>query len=272
MLLSLPAAAFTPRVALRTTAGDIVLKLRPDAAPKQAARFLNLCRAGVYDRVPVIKVDAVRLIHFGGVARRLRPLSAAQRAILGGGTGETGGLRHRPRVVSLARELADPGDPGTAFVVLLAEIPPMNGRFTAFAEVEAGWETVAAIARAPAGLGLRPLAGIEILEAVPLETPAALAAFSPRPAQEAALGTRARRLQRERLALAGAILLAAGLLGVWRVRRARGRAAALLAALAGFFLLFAGTAQVARQAPALGLLLFFGAAGVFRLMGLFERS
>jgi peptidylprolyl isomerase len=268
---ALRAAGLRPeRVVLRTDAGDLEVALYA-GAPRHARKLLSLFSSGAYDTAPLFKVDAARFVHVGGVGRRLVPPAPEALSRIKRLPPEPGAAPHRAGVLSMAHDAADPDPLETSFVILLADLPAMDGRFTAVGEVTAGGAVLDALRSArvdAAGAPLRPLLvrRTEVLEA-----------GAPAPAlrgpDRAALGLDEDEAFRRRL-LALAALAAAAAAALWlgRARLGRGAgAAALLCALGAFFGAFAGSADLAPRARWLGPLLFVSAIGCFRLMNEFER-
>jgi cyclophilin family peptidyl-prolyl cis-trans isomerase len=255
------AAAEPPRVVLETTLGDLVLALRPDAAPRQVERFLALVRAGAYDSVPVARVDRTRYVRFAPVTRRRLTLSPEQRALaVAPRPPIEGALKNDYGTVTVVRGRDDVDATGTGLALILAPMPAMDGRFTSFAVVERGQETLEALREAPCDPDHAPLRAIEISRAYVLDAAAAssLALSRPPPGAAALLGP-------------GVAALALGLLALLlRPRRPAARAGARLAVLLGFFGVLVAAAGRARGSAWLGTLLLAGAVAVFWLMTSFE--
>lgn len=244
LLLAAPAAAAAglrrERVVLHTGAGDLVLALYDDA-PRHADKLHALFRAGAYDSAPVLKIDPARFVAFGGARR----LPGVERLPL-----ESGGP-HRAGVVSMAHRPGDPDENETAFVILLADIPGMDGRFSAVGELVGGREALAALAAEPVDKDLRPLRPLAIL----------------RSAVHGGAG--ARRLPF--LLAAAGLALGAGLF-LFRARLGPAApSAALLSILAAFFAAFTALAESSAASPWLSVPLYAATVGVFLLMGRFER-
>jgi len=141
------------RIIFETTAGELELALRPDAAPRTAFHFLTLCKGGFYIGTTfhrVVKEDAQGnpfLIQGGD------PTGTGV-----GGPGfsiefEPSSLAHDFGVVSLARMPQDPNSGGSQFFICLSREGgrPLDGQYTAFAEVVGGATTIQTIAAVPVG-------------------------------------------------------------------------------------------------------------------------
>jgi len=141
------------RVIFETSAGEFEIALRPDAAPRTAFHFLSLCKGGFYEGTifhRVIEEDAMGnpfLIQGGD------PTGTGV-----GGPGfsidfEPSSLEHDFGVVSLARLPGDPNSGGSQFFICLSRegCAPLDGQYTAFAEVVRGAATIETIAALPVG-------------------------------------------------------------------------------------------------------------------------
>jgi peptidylprolyl isomerase len=260
------------RLVLRTDAGDLALALYA-GAPRHARKLLALFASGAYDGVPLFKIDATRLVHIGGVSRRAVPLSAAALARIQRLEPELGAAPHRAGVVSIAHDAGDPDPAETSFVILLADMPTMDGRFTAVGEIAAGGAVLEALKLARVDGQGQPVRPLLVRGTAVLSSEAELAGAGLRGPDRAALGLDEDEAFRRRL-LALAAFAAAAAAGLALSGARLGKLAAggaLLAALTGFFALFAAWAGQAARVPALGAALFLGCVGVFRLMNEFER-
>ncbi len=152
-------------VTLRTTLGDISVRLDPQAAPQTVAQFLRLVQAGAYTGSRVFTVLPNYLIQFGGVYDRATPLSPAQQALVRKLPLEAKGI-HRRGVLSMARNPQDPGSGESSFCIFLQEAPHLNGEYTVFGEVEKGMDTVEAIGRLPLNDQNKPKTDVVIQNAV----------------------------------------------------------------------------------------------------------
>ena len=141
------------RITFETTAGDLEIALRPDAAPRTAFHFLSLCKGGFYvgttfPRVIAEDAQGNPLLTQGG-----DPTGSGV-----GGPGfsidfEPSSLEHDCGIVSLARLPDAPNSGGSQFFICLsrAGCAPLDGRYTAFAEVVRGASTIQTIASLPVG-------------------------------------------------------------------------------------------------------------------------
>lgn len=260
------------RIVLRTDAGDLVLALYA-GAPRHAAKLLALFRDGAYDGVPVTKLDPSRFIAFGGVERRREPLPPARVRAIQRLPVETGGGPHRAGVVSMAHAPGDPDATETAFVILFADIAPMDGRFSAVGEIAGGREVLEALKALPVDGEARPLAPLELRATEVYPSEAEIGKTALRGPASRALG-RDDGASRRRILFGLAFLALAAGAGLWGLRGRIGPAAqsvALLIVLSGFFAAFAALADLSASSSWLSVTLFSSTVGIFRLMGRFER-
>lgn len=260
------------RIVLRTDAGDLVLALYA-GTPRHAAKLLALFRDGAYDTAPVTKVDPSRFIAFAGVERRREPLPPARVRAIKRLAVETGGGPHRAGVVAMAHAPGDPDATETAFVILFADIAPMDGRFSAVGEVVGGREMLEALKSLPVDGAARPAAPLELRATVVYNSGADLGKAVLRGPDPRALG-RDDSASRQRALLGLALLSLTIGAALWRLRAQLGPAApsvVLLVGLSGFFAAFAALADLSASTPWLSVTLFASTVGVFRLMGRFER-
>lgn len=157
-------AAATPSLpkcaVLRTTAGDVTLRLFPAECPMTVENFSRLAAAAYYDGTLFHRVIKGFMIQGGDP--------------LGDGTGGAsvwgkpfadeivGSLRHdRPFTLSMAN--AGPGTNGSQFFITTVPTPWLDGKHTVFGRVVKGADVVQAIERAKTGKNDRPLVDIAIV-------------------------------------------------------------------------------------------------------------
>ncbi len=122
---------------IRTEKGDIVIRLRPDVAPRTVNSFVFLAREGFYD---------------GLVFHNVRPFLIQGGDPEGTGFGDAGygvpleksDLRHVPGAVGLAHPNDNPFG-SSQFYIMKATRPDFDYRYTIFGEVIEGMETVSRI-------------------------------------------------------------------------------------------------------------------------------
>ncbi len=136
--LSFPAGQ-TWRARMKTSKGELVIRLLTETAPVHATSFAYLARLGFYD---------------GLLFHRVIPEFMAQGGCpLGSGTGGPGyrfdgefapGVKHdKPGLLSMAN--AGPGTDGSQFFLTFVPTPWLDGKHTIFGEVEGGEAVLEAI-------------------------------------------------------------------------------------------------------------------------------
>jgi cyclophilin family peptidyl-prolyl cis-trans isomerase len=273
------------RVILRTLAGDVLIALHPEAAPKTVAQILALMRAGAYDGTRFLRVQPGYMVQTSGVEDRKYPLSAEQRALVHPLPLERSGTPHLRGVLSMARAEDDPDSAESSFMILLADAPHLDGSYTAFGEVLQGMEVLDQLLQVPVDASFFPKQRVAIEQAVVIERSEDLQRFTLRPAMAvpmpADLGSAAQPASPDPGGVPAfvvpllLILIASELLRVlspaWLPARAHvslGLANVLLAGFGVLAVLF----PAGQRNPILALGLFLGLLGVIRLMRRFESA
>lgn len=153
-------------VVVETTSGEMVFRMRPDAAPNTVWNFLTLVDGGFYTDIVVHRVVAALpdgrpfVIQFGDLS-----------GTGSGGPGyaidlEKSTLPHAFGVLSMARDV-DPDTNGSQVFVCLSRAGTsfLDGRYTAFAEAVSGADVVRAIASVEVGPEDRPVEPPVVLRA-----------------------------------------------------------------------------------------------------------
>ena len=129
---------------LDTKYGRVVIKLRPDLAPKHVARLKQLTREKFYDNVPFHRVIAGFMAQTGD-------------GQYGNGTGgskypnlpaEFSNVPYKRGIVGMARA-QDPNSANSQFFIMFAENPGLNGKYTVVGEVVSGMDAVDKIKKGP---------------------------------------------------------------------------------------------------------------------------
>ena len=129
---------------LDTKYGQVVIKLRPDLAPKHAERLKQLARDKFYDNVPFHRVIAGFMAQTGD-------------GQYGNGTGgskypnlpaEFSNVPFKRGIVGMARS-QDPNSANSQFFIMFAENPGLNGKYTIVGEVVSGMDAVDKIKKGP---------------------------------------------------------------------------------------------------------------------------
>jgi peptidylprolyl isomerase len=129
-------------IVIDTTKGRVVIKLRPDLAPRHVERIKQLARDGFYDNVPFHRViegfmaqtgDGTR---FNGTGGSKYPDLAA----------EFTPTPFKRGIVGMARARS-PDSANSQFFIMLAEVPSLNNNYTVVGEVVSGMDVVDKIKR-----------------------------------------------------------------------------------------------------------------------------
>jgi peptidyl-prolyl cis-trans isomerase B (cyclophilin B) len=178
-----PASAEALEAVVETAAGEFVISLLPEIAPRHVRHFVKTARAGGYDRTLFHRLVPRAILQGGD------PLSRdAKRASLHG-TGGLGLLRSefssRPMTRGSVAAVLRPRDPhsgGSQFFICLFDQPSLTGKFTIFGEVKGGLDVVDRLADVEV-VGERPAKPLVINRVTvrSAEAPAALPMPSPAP-------------------------------------------------------------------------------------------
>lgn len=119
--------------------GDVVIKLRPDLAPKHVAQITELAAEGFYDGVVFHRVID------GFMAQGGDPTGTG----MGGSSrsdipAEFNSLSHQRGVCSMARS-SNPNSANSQFFICLADASFLDRQYTAWGEVESGMDHVDAL-------------------------------------------------------------------------------------------------------------------------------
>ena len=134
-----PPAGLDPQntVYLETPHGRVVIKLRPDIAPKHVERIKTLAREKFYDNVPFHRVIGGFMAQTGDGQR-------------GDGTGgskypdlpaEFSNVPFKRGIVGMARA-QNPNSANSQFFIMFGEAPSLNGQYTVIGEVASGMDVV----------------------------------------------------------------------------------------------------------------------------------
>lgn len=263
------------RVVLHTNAGDIVLALYPDVAPKHVEQVLRLARLGDYDSTRFVRVIPGFMVQLADAADRAVPLNDAQAAALRPLRAEFSSLHHRRGVLSMSRDPSDPDSASSAFSILLGDWPQGDGRCTIFGRVEAGMDVVDEFLKVPRDDEDRPTARLEVLSAEVL-TAAELAGrplAGARPVASAGSGPaepeRELDAARARALVAALAVMTLLVLAAYAASLLRPKAAPtlnLINALVGAFFLAAAVTPSAYRGRVVSVALFLGILAAFKIM------
>jgi len=140
---------------LRTSKGDIRVRLFPDTAPKTVENFVGLATGARVWRDPQTGSERHDSLYDGTVFHRVIPQFMVQGGDpLGTGTGgpgykfedEVGGPHRFDRPGLLAMANAGPNTNGSQFFITQVPTPWLDGKHTIFGEIVGGMDVVDAIA------------------------------------------------------------------------------------------------------------------------------
>lgn len=276
---------------LRTTAGDILAELYPEAAPATVAQVVALADAGGYDGMPFVRVIDGFIVQAGQVeAHRVPAASGDQLSLIENLPLEiNSNFVHTRGVLSLAR-FEDPMSGTSSFSVLLDDFPHLDGDYSVFGRVIEGMEVADTLATIATDANDYPVSNIEIWTAA-TGTEAELRAtdfFDTTPNEEAAdwiasvpgiatgstVSAAGGVVAASTAAGTTAALIAAAVFGIAaflladRLAPRFVGALGLLAALSAGFGLF--VALIPSSGPIAAVIFFICLVGFFRLLSRFE--
>ena len=139
-------AADAPRVKLATTAGDIVIEVYPDKAPKTAENFLQYVRDKHYDGTIFHRVIDRFMVQGGGFDRSMAERKTRAPVAHEGRAAFDKGLRNEAGTLAMART-SDPDSASAQFFINVADNgfldpKPGNPGYTVFGRVVSGMDVV----------------------------------------------------------------------------------------------------------------------------------
>jgi len=140
-------AADAPRVKLATTAGDIVLEVYPDKAPKTAENFLQYVRDKHYDGTIFHRVIDNFMIQGGGFDTKMNEKPTRPPVVLEASDAMAKGLHNQVGTIAMART-SDPDSATGQFFINVADnsgrLDPKgpNTGYTVFGKVVSGMDVV----------------------------------------------------------------------------------------------------------------------------------
>ena len=149
-LVSAASAQTDPNLlTLETNKGRVVIRLRPDLAPKHAERLKTLAKEGFYNNVPFHRVMEGFMAQTGDGQR-------------GDGTGgskypnlqaEFTTTQFKRGIVGMARRGDSIHSANSQFFIMFAENTGLNGQYTVIGEVVTGMDVVDKLKRGAPGSG-----------------------------------------------------------------------------------------------------------------------
>ena len=264
LMFATPCSAYTPpetdpRIVITTSEGTILVALAPENAPQHVKEFMIALGAGDFVGANVVRTEPD---YYAQIVGKL-------------GTAQLAGLSvEHEKVGNVRRALSvyDSGKPGDAptLVFVVPTSPQLDTDYTSIGFVEAGMSVVKAITKTPTVGDHQPAKLITITE-VHLASPEERALL-----RQAEVTTGSNE---EATALLAAIFIVAcaafvaAIISAFyeRIGKQRAQSLALIVALLTFFAVWVALGGTAHGHGLVGVVLFGGAIGIFRLMGRFER-
>jgi peptidyl-prolyl cis-trans isomerase A (cyclophilin A) len=164
---------------LRTSRGDVIVRLFPDQAPKTVRNFVELAEGSREWTNPATRKQSHDKLYDGTIFHRVIPEFMIQGGDpLGTGTGGPGYkfadeihpdlVFDRPFLLAMAN--AGPGTNGSQFFITTIPTPWLNRKHTIFGEVVEGADIVEQISQVQTSRGDRPVVDV-VLESVEIRHP-----------------------------------------------------------------------------------------------------
>ena len=151
-------------VTLKTTLGNIRIRMEPDWAPNHVRNFLKLTAAGWYNGTAFHRVVKGFVVQGGmGDTRSSGPNHPADRWVRPLKAEFRPEIKHVRGIVSMARA-DDPDSATTSFFLVLGPAPHLDGQYSAFGRVIAGMEVLDAFEKEEVD-GETPRRRLELIEA-----------------------------------------------------------------------------------------------------------
>ncbi|EGP07632.1 peptidyl-prolyl cis-trans isomerase [Bradyrhizobiaceae bacterium SG-6C] len=129
-------------IVIDTTKGRVIVKLRPDLAPKHAERIKQLARDGYYNNVPFHRVIEGFMAQTGD-GQRFNGTGGSKYPNL---PAEFSNVPFKRGIVGMARA-SDPNSANSQFFIMFADGSFLNGKYTVVGEVVSGMDVVDKIKR-----------------------------------------------------------------------------------------------------------------------------
>ena len=147
-------------VTLKTTLGNIKIKMEPDWAPENVRNFLKLTQSGWYDGTVFHRIAKDFVVQGGTAPGRIHNADRWVRPVKGEFRAD---VKHVRGIVSMAHG-DDPNSATTSFFLMLGAAPSLDGQFSAFGRVVEGMDVLDAFTKEEVD-GETPKRRLEIVEA-----------------------------------------------------------------------------------------------------------
>jgi len=279
------------RIVFRTQFGDLVFALYPEVAPLHVQQMLKLTDLGVFTHGQVMRVIPNFIIQFSDQYRRLAPLTKTQADAITKIKAEfSSTLKHKKGILTMARYDDDINSATMSFSIMLGNAPHLDKQYTIFGHLESGGSVVDKILSVPLD-GEKPSQVIAIQKAFVINDADAYYATNPvDPTENMGLVKTPKLAKADKnknsktasipelpdlIALLMVAIVLVSLLGVLLSKHlSPNRLISLLLVnvlIAGFGIFIIITPATAGSSW-LGIVVFMGIFGLFRLMSRFEKS
>ena len=151
-------------VTLKTTLGNLKIKMEPDWAPENVRNFLKLTETGWYNGTVFHRIVKDFVVQGGTpTGRASGPTHNADRWVRPVKGEFRSDVKHQRGIVSMAHG-DDPNSATTSFFLMLGAAPNLDGQFSAFGRVVEGMEVLDAFGKEDVD-GETPKRRLEIIEA-----------------------------------------------------------------------------------------------------------
>jgi cyclophilin family peptidyl-prolyl cis-trans isomerase len=147
-------------VTLKTTLGNIRIKMEPDWAPENVRNFLMLTASGWYNGTAFHRIVKDFVVQGGTAGARVHPADRWVHAVKGEFRSD---VKHVRGIVSMAHG-DDPNSATTSFFLMLGPAENLDGMFSAFGRIVEGMEVLDAFEKEELD-GEAPKRRLEIVEA-----------------------------------------------------------------------------------------------------------
>lgn len=138
------------RIVFRTQFGDLVFALYPEVAPLHVEQLIKLTELGVFDHGQVMRVIPNFVVQFSDQYRRLKPLSKEQANAITKIKAEfSPTLKHKKGILTMARYDDDIHSATMSFSIMLGPAPHLDKQYTIFGHLESGGSVVDRILSVP---------------------------------------------------------------------------------------------------------------------------
>ncbi len=279
------------RIVFRTQFGDLVFALYPEVAPMHVEQLIKLTELGVFDHGQVMRVIQNFVVQFSDQYRRLVPLSKKQSEAITKIKAEfSPTLKHKKGILTMARYDDDINSATMSFSIMLGDAPHLDKKYTIFGHLESGGSVVDRILSIPLD-GEKPSQQIAINKAFIVHDTDAYYAQNPVDPTENMGYVQTTQISKSAkkdtqntniipelpnlIALLMVAIVLVSLLGVLLSKHlSQNRLISLMLVnvlIAGFGIFIIITPATAGTTW-LGLIVFMGLFGLFRLMSRFERG